>query len=111
MRTRTISRIRRRSLFRSTMMWPYLGTMTPTRAHDDGEAVTRTSNSPDFTRFPVRLTSSISCARDNFCARENFRCDACADAAVGADPDADPAFDTTDAWTAESGFGLAGLSG
>jgi hypothetical protein len=74
MRVRTISRTRRRSLFRSTMMCPYFGTMIPTRADDDGEAVTRTSNSPDFTRFPVRLTSSISGARDNRCARENLRC-------------------------------------
>jgi len=75
MRTRTISRTRLRSLFRSTMICPYFGTIIPTRAHDDGEAVTRTSNSPDFTRFPVRLTDSISGARDNLCARENFRCD------------------------------------
>jgi len=75
MRTRTISRTCLRSLFRSTMMCPYFGTMIPTRAHNDGEAVTRTSNSPDFTRFPVRLTNSISGARDNRCALENFRCD------------------------------------
>ena len=78
-RTRTISRTRRRSRFRSTMMCPYFGTIIPTRAHNDGEAVTRTSSSPDFTRFPVCLTNSISGARESRCARENFRCDvACA---------------------------------
>lgn len=75
MQTRTISRTRLRSLFRSTIMCPYFGTMIPTRADDDGEAVIRTSSSPDLTRFPVRLTSSISGARDNRCARENLRCD------------------------------------
>jgi hypothetical protein len=37
--------------------------------------VTRTFSSPDFTRFPVRLTNSISGARDNRSARENLRCD------------------------------------
>ncbi len=42
---------------------------------DDGEAATRTSNSPVFTRFPVRLTNSMSEARANFCARENPRFD------------------------------------
>jgi len=75
MRTRTISRTRRRSRFRSTMICPYFGTTIPTRAHEDGEAVIRTSSSPDFTRFPVRLTDSISGARDKRCARENLRCD------------------------------------
>lgn len=84
-RTRASSRSRRRSLFRSTISRPYLGTITPTRAHDDGEAATRTSNNPVFTRFPVRLTSSISEARVNRCARENFRCDVIDAVVYGAD--------------------------
>jgi len=79
MRVRTISLSRRLSLFRSTIDRLYFGTITPTRAQgdaqDDGEAATRTSNSPVFTRFPVRLTNSMSEARANLCARENPRFD------------------------------------
>lgn len=84
MRVRTISLRRRLSLLRSTIDRLYLGTITPTRAQeavaqedvqDEGEAATRTSSSPVFTRFPVRLTNSISVARANRCVRENLRFD------------------------------------
>ncbi len=75
MRVLTSSLRRRRSLFLSTMIRPYFGTTTPTLAHDDGEAAIRTSSTPVFTRFPVRLTSSMSEARASLCARAYFRLD------------------------------------